>query len=182
MNIPLYIESLIFAAQKPITIVEIQEILFKITGDTCKVSDIEQHINQSITKYSSDQYPFEICVFAQGYQFLTKDKYQNVLKQLVLHHSKQKISKSALETLAIIAYKQPVTKREVEKIRGVSCDYTIQKLLSKNLIVIQGKSEAIGKPLIYGTSGSFLDYFGINSLRELPSPKDFAHELNTTKE
>ena len=79
-----------------------------------------------------------------------------------------------LETLSIIAYKQPLTKGDVEQIRGVSCDYSLQKLLEKELIEIKGKSEGIGRPLIYGTSQKFMDYFGINSILDLPQPKDFS--------
>jgi segregation and condensation protein B len=83
-----------------------------------------------------------------------------------------------METLSIIAYKQPVTKSEVEQIRGVSCDYSIQKLLEKELVTIKGKAESLGRPLLYGTSGKFMDYFGINHLKDLPQPKDFLPEEN----
>jgi segregation and condensation protein B len=82
------------------------------------------------------------------------------------------LSQAALETLAIIAYKQPVTKTDVEQIRGVNCDYSIQKLLEKELIAINGKSEALGKPILYGTSLLFMDYFGINNIGELPHIKE----------
>ena len=88
------------------------------------------------------------------------------------------MSTSALETLAIVAYKQPITKSEVEQIRGVNCDYAIQKLLEKELIEIKGKADTVGKPLIYGTNDKFMDYFGINSLNDLPTPKDFRQEEN----
>ena len=81
----------------------------------------------------------------------------------------KKLSSAALETLAIIAYKQPITKSEIESIRGVNCDYAVQKLLEKDLIIISGRNEdAVGKPLIYATSKSFMDYFGINSASDLP--------------
>ena len=83
-----------------------------------------------------------------------------------------------METLSIIAYKQPITKGEIEQIRGVNSDYSVQKLLEKELIEIQGKSEAIGRPLIYGTSPRFMEYFGINSVGELPQPKDFSNPDN----
>jgi segregation and condensation protein B len=86
------------------------------------------------------------------------------------------LSQAALETLAIIAYKQPVTKPDIEQIRGVNCDYSIQKLLEKELISIIGKSEAIGKPILYGTSTVFMDYFGINSIDELPQIKEFTDD------
>jgi segregation and condensation protein B len=87
-----------------------------------------------------------------------------------------------LETLAIIAYKQPITKLEIEQIRGVSCDYSIQKLLEKDLIHISGKSETVGKPLLYGTSKMFMDYFGINSTADLPKLKDIISEEQSVGE
>ena len=100
-------------------------------------------------------------------------------------HAQKRLSTAQLETLSIIAYKQPLTKGEVEQIRGVNCDYSIQKLLEKELIEIRGKSEGVGRPLIYGTSQKFMDYFGINSLQYLPLPKDFAspeHHIGEEKE
>ena len=98
------------------------------------------------------------------------------MKHFLNNNLKRRLSISALETLSIIAYKQPVTKSDIEKIRGVNCDYTIQKLLDKGLIVIKGKSDKVGRPLIYITSDKFMDYFGINNLDQLPTIKDFQKE------
>nr|HAD51544.1 SMC-Scp complex subunit ScpB [Algoriphagus sp.] len=89
-----------------------------------------------------------------------------------------RLSTAQMETLSIIAYKQPVTKGEIEQIRGVNCDYSVQKLLEKELVEIKGKSDQIGRPLIYGTSPKFMEYFGINSIQELPQPKDFSQPDN----
>jgi segregation and condensation protein B len=91
---------------------------------------------------------------------------------------KKRLSRSALETLSIIAYKQPVTKSELERIRGVNCDYAIQKLLEKELVAIQGRSDGPGRPLLYGTSDKFMDYFGLKSLDDLPKPKEFREPSN----
>ena len=87
-----------------------------------------------------------------------------------------------METLSIIAYKQPVSKTEIENIRGVNCDYAVQKLLDKGLIEITGKAETIGRPMLYGTTAKFMEYFGIADLVELPTPKDFSTEVNTIGE
>jgi segregation and condensation protein B len=92
------------------------------------------------------------------------------------------LSQSGLETLAIIAYRQPITKLEVEQIRGVNCDYSIQRLLEKDLIKIIGKAESIGKPLLYATSEQFMNHFGINSVKDLPQLKDIINEENTIGE
>ena len=110
---------------------------------------------------------------------MTKPAYQASIGILLKQQSKRRLSNSAMETLAIIAYKQPVTKTEIEQIRGVNCDYAVNKLLEKELIEIKGKSDSIGRPMLYGTNQKFMDYFGINNLKDLPTPKDFVQEENT---
>ena len=109
----------------------------------------------------------DLFVFAAGY-----------IREFYKTRTKEKLSKPALESLAIIAYKQPVTKTEVEQIRGVNCDYSIQKLLEKDLIEIEGKGEGPGRPIIYVTSQTFMDYFGIKSVKDLPQLKDLHQEQN----
>ena len=136
--------------------------------------DIQGAIDKLSEKYKSEEYSFELNHIAGGYQFLTKPAYQASIGILLKQQSKRRLSTSALETLSIVAYKQPVTKGDLEAIRGVNCDYSVQKLLEKGLVEIKGKSEAIGRPVLYGTSEKFMEYFGINNLNELPTPKDFA--------
>ena len=113
---------------------------------------------------------------------MTKPAYQASICILLKQQSKKRLSNSALETLAIIAYKQPITKSEAEQIRGVNCDYSVQKLLEKELVEVKGKSEGVGRPILYGTSQKFMDYFGINDLKDLPAPKDFNKEENSVGE
>ena len=136
--------------------------------------DVVQAIEELTQRYEDDNHSFALSKSAGGYQFLTKPAYQVSIGILLKQQSKKRLSNSALETLSIIAYKQPVTKSEIENIRGVNCDYAVQKLLEKGLLEIKGKSDSIGRPLLYGTSDSFMEYFGINDLNELPTPKDFA--------
>lgn len=140
--------------------------------------DILKSIDDLSKKYESEEYSFTIVKSGGGYQFLTKPAYQSSISILLKQQSKRRLTTSALETLSIIAYKQPVTKGDLEAIRGVNCDYTVNKLLEKGLVEIKGKSDSIGRPILYGTSQRFMDYFGINELSELPTPKDFAHEAN----
>ncbi|MFM7838180.1 MAG: SMC-Scp complex subunit ScpB, partial [Chitinophagaceae bacterium] len=112
-----------------------------------------------------------------GWQFLTKKEYHKTVAQLNGDKFLKRLSSASLETLSIIAYKQPVTKAEIESIRGVSSDYAIQKLLEKELIVITGRNESLpGHPLIYATSRQFMDYFGLNSPEELPKLKEIFDE------
>jgi len=141
-----------------------------------------EHIQEAILdlqgKYQQDEFSFGLEHLAGGYQFLTKPAYQSSISILLKQQSQKRLSTAQLETLSIIAYKQPVTKTEIEHIRGVSCDYSIQKLLEKELVDIKGKSDSVGKPLLYGTSDKFMEYFGINNLGDLPQPKDFSQEAN----
>ena len=115
---------------------------------------------------------------AGGYQSYSKPEYQSVISLLLQQNSKKKLSTTILETLSIVAYKQPVTKSEIEHIRGVNCDYAIQKLLDKNLITIKGKSNDPGRPLLYATSVFFMEYFGINDIKDLPQLKDLRELSN----
>ncbi len=173
-----HVESLIFCSQDPITIEDIRVCLSEMFDADVPAEDIQNSIQQSILKYRAEEFSFEIILSGGGYQFLTKPAYQASISILLKQKSKKRLSQSAVETLSIIAYKQPITKSGIEAIRGVGCDYTIQKLLEKELIAIKGKAESVGKPILYGTSEKFLDYFGINSVSELPTIKDFKEEEN----
>ena len=139
---------------------------------------IESAIYELRKKYNQDDFSFALEHLAGGYQFLTKPAYQSSISILLRQQSQKRLSTAQLETLSIVAYKQPITKGEIEQIRGVNSDYSVQKLLEKELIEIKGKSEGVGKPLIYGTSEKFMEYFGINSIQDLPQPKDFAQPDN----
>ena len=171
-NLINHVEALIFASEKPLTAVEITELVnhaFGFMDDKVVMDQVETCIDGINEKYQSEFYPFELRQSGGGWQFLTKKEYHSTIAQLNGDKFLKRLSTAALETLAIIAYKQPITKSEIEAIRGVNCDYSIQKLLEKELIIISGRNEQqVGKPLIYATSRHFMDYFGINSSEELP--------------
>jgi segregation and condensation protein B len=173
-----HIEALIFCSPGPIKLDELQACLNEMLQTDVPLADIVSSLMQLVEKYTSEEFAFQIYQIADGYQFLTKPAYQTSVSILLKQKSKKRLSTAALETLAVIAYKQPVTKTEIEQIRGVSCDYALQKLLEKELIMIKGKSETVGRPILYGTNQKFIEYFGINSLRDLPQPKDFATTEN----
>ena len=141
--------------------------------------DIQGAIQRLDEKFQGEEYSFQLFKSAGGYQFLTKPAYQASIGIMLKQQSKKRLSTSAMETLSIIAYKQPISKTEIENIRGVNCDYAVQKLLDKGLIEITGKAETIGRPMLYGTTLKFMEYFGINDLQELPTPKEFVGEINT---
>ncbi|MGE9312773.1 SMC-Scp complex subunit ScpB [Niabella sp. CJ426] len=175
-----HIEALIFASEKPLSSLEVTDLLnsaFGFMEDKITLDQVEAAIDGVKEKYVSEFYPFEIVQSGGGWQFLTKKEYHKTIAQLNGDKFMKRLSAAALETLAIVAYKQPVTKGEVEAIRGVSADYAIQKLLEKELIIISGRNEKLpGHPLVYGTSKSFMDYFGINSSDELPKIKEVLTE------
>ncbi|MBC6408878.1 MAG: SMC-Scp complex subunit ScpB [Ekhidna sp.] len=177
-----HIEALIFCAPNPITERELQDCLIEMFDAEVPNADIMVGLEAIKKKFETEAFSMELIKSGGGYQFLTKPAYQASISILLKQQSKKRLSNSALETLSIIAYKQPITKSEAEHIRGVNCDYAIQKLLEKELIEIKGKSEGVGRPLLYGTSHQFMDHFGINDLKELPTPKDFGTEENTIGE
>ena len=154
----------------------------KITAPKAPEDDILRGIDALKIKYAEPLFAFEIVEISNGYQFLTKGAYHATVGTFLKQTTKKRLSQATLETLSIIAYKQPISKTEIEQIRGVSCDYAVQKLLEKELVAIQGRSEAPGRPLVYGTSDRFMDYFGIKNLRDLPKPKDFKDVENTIGE
>lgn len=168
-----HIESLIFAADRPVSVDEIQDCL-ELTFETLvPVPDILESVQDITARYEDAHFSFNLIEIAGGYQFMTKPAYHGAVNTFLKQSSRKRLSVAALETLAIIAYKQPVTKSELESIRGVSCDYSIQKLLEKELVSITGRSETVGKPLLYSTSDKFMDYFGLKSLQDLPKLRDF---------
>lgn len=173
-----HIESLIFSAESPIGMEEIRDCLEESFGLQFHQEELENTLEQIKDKYREAIYPFEIVEIAGGYQFLTKGAYHHTVGIYLKQTTKKRLSRSALETLSIIAYKQPVSKSELEKIRGVNCDYAIQKLLEKELVSITGRSDGPGRALLYGTSPKFMDYFGLKSLDDLPKPKDFKEPEN----
>lgn len=171
-----HIEVLIFASEKPLTALELVELInnaFGFLEERVTLDQVESCIEGIKEKYASEFYPFEVRESGGGLQFLTKKEYHQTLAQLNGDKFLKRLSAAALESLAIIAYKQPITKGEIEKIRGVNSDYSVQKLLEKELIVIAGRDEkAPGHPLVYTTSKTFMDYFGINSAADLPKIRE----------
>lgn len=168
-----HIEALIFASELPIPLADIKACLEAVLETQVQDEDLVHAIKRLQERYTGEEYAFEPIATGGGFQFLTKPAFHHVVGQYLKQNAKKRLSQAALETLSIIAYKQPVSKGEIEQIRGVNCDYSIQKLLEKELVEITGRSEGPGRPLLYGTSPKFMNYFGINSLGDLPKPKDF---------
>jgi segregation and condensation protein B len=166
----LHTEALLFASDKAITSTEVTSIMAEQFADAeINAESIAPCLQAIVEKYDTPFHSFGVYEIGGGFQFLTKKEYHSTIAKLNGDKFLKRLSTAALETLAIIAYKQPITKPDIEHIRGVNCDYSIQKLLEKELVVITGRNEdAVGKPLIYATSKTFMDYLGLNSMDDLP--------------
>lgn len=173
-----HIEALIFCSPSPIKVGDIKSCLSEMFNADVPEEDILGAIQRLEEKFTAEEFSFQLFKTGGGYQFLTKPAYQASIGILLKQQSKKRLSTSAMETLSIIAYKQPISKTEIENIRGVNCDYAVQKLLDKGLIEITGKADSIGRPMLYGTTQKFMEYFGINDLAELPAPKEVS-DINT---
>lgn len=168
------IEALIFSSDDSLSPEEIIRAIKSIDGEEIEISkaDIDTTVDQLNRKYEADNSAFRILRIANGYLHATTEQYAKYVGYLSSERAKRRLSQAALETLAIIAYKQPITKPELETIRGVNSDYILTTLLEKNLIAIKGRAESVGRPLLYGTTDEFLKYFGLNNLSDLPKPRE----------
>ena len=167
------IEALIFASDEPIPGSKIREIIveneeqIEITEET--VSDFVDKLNE---RYDENGLSFRIQLLGGGYTFVTEPKYHYWLSIFQHENAYRKLSQSAIESLAIVAYRQPITKPEVDQIRGVDSGYILRQLMEKALIEVSGRADSPGKPLLYRTTKHFLRHFGINSVDELPKPRE----------
>jgi segregation and condensation protein B len=178
----LQIESLIFVSSEPLGLDDIVACLESYHKEKVERALVLESLDAIKSKYLQEDYAFELMEIADGYQFMTKGAYHPIVKTFLNQMNQKRLSRTALETLAIIAYKQPVSKPEIERIRGVNCDHTIQKLLEKELISIEGRGEGPGKPILYVTSEKFMNYFGLKSIDQLPTIKEFEGGFNEVGE
>lgn len=174
------IESILFASEEELSLKQIKDLL-----DICRVpstfKEIEECIFNLNAKYSENENAFEIIQLAGGYQFATKREFAQFVGKMRSESQKKKLSPPALETLAIIAYKQPITRSEIEFIRGVNVDYIVNSLLEKDLIMIKGRANSPGRPILYGTTLNFLKILGVNSLEDLPKLREINEILKNEK-
>ena len=167
-NLKSAVEALIFASEKPITTDQIKKVL----GDL-DTSSINKIIVELKNDYETQNRGIRIIEIAGGFQMITSSNFAPFLKKLFKNRYSDKLSKPALESLAIIAYKQPLTKAEIESLRNVNVDGVIKSLVDKNLIRICGRKKIPGRPFVFGTTREFLEHFGLKSLQDLPKMEDF---------
>ncbi|MBN2423504.1 MAG: SMC-Scp complex subunit ScpB [Calditrichaceae bacterium] len=168
------IECLIFANDGPLPARKIIQIIGQGTE-----KQIQEQVGVINSKYTKADIPYEIIEVAGGYQMVSKPDYSDWITKLYASRSTSRLTQRALETLAIIAYKQPITKQEMESIRGVNVDGVIRTLIERNLITVTGREKAPGNPLLYGTTKFFLEYFGLNSLEDMPQLKEIDELLKS---
>ena len=170
------IEAVVFASDEPLSLKAILEIVAEgedgVRQWDVGLDVVRQSINDLNAEYERTGRPFRLIEIAGGYQFATEKRFGHWLGRMVREKSKRKLTISALESLAVIAYKQPVTKPEIEAIRGVNADYVLRSLLERNMITIVGRAATPGRPLLYGTTREFLKHFGLNDLSDLPKPRE----------
>ena len=160
------IEAILFVAGEPVNVKDVQRAL-DVTED-----ETRQAIDALDSDYSFHRRGITLKRFGEHIQLSTRAEYAPYVERLLQPIQKQSLSQSALETLAIVAYRQPVTKLEMEAVRGVKCDYSVQSLVNKGLIEEVGRKEALGRPILYGTTDKFLSHFGLHSLEDLPKPPE----------
>jgi len=170
------IEALLFASEKPLDTRQVTALLSSLLPEAVKLNQVQRVLDDLVNEWQQRPGGFELVQSGGGYCFLTRSAFLPIVQKAVLEQSKRKLSVASLETLSIVAYKQPVSKSEVEQIRGVNCDFSIQKLLEKNLIKICGKGDGPGRPTLYATTELFMDYFGINNIKQLPQLKELEQE------
>ncbi len=172
------LEALLFVSERPLSLKELKDIVKEDYADT---ANIENLLNELKTEYDSLNKPYEIKFVADGWTFATKTNFSPWIKKLYKEKNVLKLSPSALETLAMVAYKQPITRAEIDEIRGVESSGVLDTLLERKLIKIVGRKEALGRPLLYGTTQEFLKHFGLAHLSELPLIEDVPKEAQQTE-
>ncbi len=166
-KLPDILEALIFASDSPLTVSKIKDVLADVGA-----REIRKAVDALNERYESCHSALMILEVAGGYQMVTRPEYADYVGQLYKSRQAHRLTQKALETLAIVAYKQPITKQEIEHIRGVTVDSVLRTLIERNLITVVGREKAPGNPLLYGTTKDFLEYFGLNTLEDLPKLKE----------
>ena len=170
------LEAVLFASDSPVEFQRLMGIVESPARD-----DLAEMVAELNREYESGGRTFRIVEVAGGYQFETLSPYGPYVERLFHGKGRQKLSRAALETLAIVAYKQPVSKVEIDALRGVDSDASVRTLQNRDLIEVVGRSESVGKPLLYGTTKEFLRYFGLNDIKDLPGADELASMFDGTE-
>ncbi len=166
------VEAIIFAADEPVSDDAMQTTYGDVTGSVVSVEDVQEAVVRLNAAYEVEGHALRIHHWGGGYRMATMDSVAGFVKAFLLKEEEKRLSRALLETLSVIAYKQPVSKPEVDHVRGVQSDYAVRQLMERDFITVVGRSESVGRPLLYGTTEHFLDQFGLGTLEELPRPRE----------
>lgn len=176
------IEALLFASERPLKVDEIKqafsiESASDLAGEE-KVgsADIEERLEALKADYETQGRGFKLFQIAGGWQLVTDERFASYLKKFYQSREKKRLSQASLETLSVVAYKQPATRADIEFIRGVNVDGALKTLLEKGLVRIAGRKEVPGRPMLYGTTQEFLEHFGLSSIKELPALNEYTEK------
>ena len=177
------LEAILFVAEGPMNLSDMQAVFAEQDAENVPTEQIlDQALEELSVRLQQRETAVELRQIAGGWQLFTRPEYAELARKAVIARDQKKLTRTALETLAIIAYKQPVVKSELDFIRGVDCGYAIQKLLEKQLIEPAGRDETPGRPLLYRTTDYFMAHFGLASLEDLPKPKEITTEEHALEE
>ena len=166
------VEALVFASDVPLRAADVVRAVGEVTGAEHDEAAIEASVARLNVAYGETDRAFRILAHGGGYRLLTVEDAAPFLQALFAQEDERRLSRSLLETLAVVAYRQPVTKPEVDHVRGVGSDYALRSLLEKDFVTVVGRSDTVGRPLLYGTTGRFLDQFALAALDDLPRPRE----------
>ncbi len=171
------VEALVFASDAALGPADVARAVGEVTGADVDAAAVAQSVARLNAEYDGTERAFRILDYGGGYRMATVEAAEPFLRVLFSQDDERRLSRSLLETLAVVAYKQPVTKPEIDHVRGVGSDYALRSLLEKDLARIAGRGESVGRPLLYGTTERFLDLFALGSLDELPRPREIEELL-----
>lgn len=166
------LEAMLFAADVPLSAEDLARVWTDVTGDAAEpaaIDDAVERLNRSLAAASR---AVRVHAWGGGYRLATVESVAPFVDALVASDAPQRMSRALLETLAVVAYKQPVTKPEIDHVRGVASDYALRQLMERGLVTVAGRADSVGRPLLYGTDEAFLDAFGLHALDELPLPRE----------
>jgi segregation and condensation protein B len=170
------IESLLFASDQPLSVGTLKALL-----EDANDRQIQESIESLRRRYDRGKHSFQIVEVAGGFQICSRPQYAQWIQKLFRSRTRARLSRPALETLAIVAYKQPILRAEIEALRGVRVDGILQILLQRDLISVKGRKATVGRPLLYGTTNEFLRYFGLNQITDLPAEGELRSLVESTK-
>jgi segregation and condensation protein B len=166
------VEALVFASDVPLRAEDVARAVGEVTGAEVPPDAVAASVERLNGEYEGTDRAYRIHAWGGGYRMATTEEAAPFLRVLFAQEDERRLSRSLLETLAVVAYRQPVTKPEVDHVRGVGSDYALRSLLEKDFVAIAGRSDGVGRPLLYGTTDRFLDQFGLGSLDDLPRPRE----------